>query len=85
MVTLTSGGEEIIFEQPGVVTTVIAAELAGAPAQIVLTGAKDARMHMTMAVPAGSTVVWSGEGLAFAAGCKAAAGFGDVAVTVGWR
>lgn len=85
MVTLTTGGEEVIFEAPGVVTSVIAAELAGAPAQLVLTGAHDVRMHMTVAVPADGTVVWSGEGLVFASGCKVAAGFGDVAVTVGWR
>lgn len=85
MVTLTSGGEEVVFSQPGVVTSVICAELAGGPAQIVLTGAKDSRLYMTISVPADGTVVWSGEGLVFSAGCKVAAGFGDVAVTVGWR
>lgn len=85
MVTLTSGGEEVVFEGPGVVTSVICAELAGGPAQIVLTGAHDVRMYMTMSVGADSTAVWAGEALTFSAGCKVAAGFGDVAVTVGWR
>ncbi len=84
MVSLSIGDEVTVFEGPCVLTDLIVTELSGgAPAYVVMTGAKDFVSLMTLCVAAGQTITWHGS-LAIGSGICLTASMGDVAVMVGY-
>jgi hypothetical protein len=84
--TLSTGQSAVVASGPALLTSLVLAEVTGvAPAVIDVTGKSCATTYMQFMVPAGQTVVWHGDPLAFGAGIGLVNENGDAAVTAAWR
>ena len=85
VIQLSAGSSAEVLAGPGVLTTVMVAEVAGADATVLLTAHRAAEVvYMTLTCRAGETVVWCSSEAVVGSGLDVVCTLGDVYVTVGY-